>query len=550
MELGRLAWAVPTDAVDAATGMNPALPLSQQLAECPVFQAELRIFVKATGDSPATLDQVTVAGEYVDVINPTTKSYRTSDLILIAELVEERWTVVPVDDTATLIKGYLVDCLKKCDVSGTVRIYKPNPPTAGNGGQSGCGAGRNGLIAQNMSGGGSMPPEIVFGAGASVDIAAVNAWAKYAITGSAVWIRIVRGHDPANYSIEIVDVEDTIAKKLDVQKTGGAWVYSAHWDGTDPRTCEEPTITAEFDDACFPEGTTSIALYKPEADEYTVLTPMLPLEQIWIPQGEMVASCDDNVMTYTQQEIQRTVIACEDDTGIRYVTKFSLTQALFACLDLCWWICTYCAHLFMFDPEECTPCTGECVWEYQSTGDFTLQSSTCEPDTDECGCLDQPVVGDADVPSGILPGGTITRECGQFVQEPPPEAACCEIIHTMSSVTINGGAGNTYGAEAHVVRWINNCKFELECYCFDSDGAEIGGDGIGFMEWYEDIEVLSGDCASNPEPDNGAWYIEVWWPDDEHVEAGWAGCGCCEADFTSEGQIDATHDLTCPLEEL
>ena len=82
----RIAVARPTSAVAAASGDNPR--------DCPVFEAEIRLFEKVGGGPPGSLSLRSIDGETISVANPYGDTYSTTDDILIGQDIHERWSIL------------------------------------------------------------------------------------------------------------------------------------------------------------------------------------------------------------------------------------------------------------------------------------------------------------------------------------------------------------------------------------------------------------------------------------------------------------------------
>ena len=348
--------------------------------------------------------------------------------------------IVPKGDggpgSTSRMKGYLKTCLAKCDATVEVTVYDPFNPTAGNAGESGCGSGRNGLIAWNLHNGVSVFPEINFGGAASVDLTMQNRWALDGLAGSAVIFEKVYGQGhatgsaPNDWEWQVVEIEDRIARWMVVQFSKAqspsqqdSWNKLSTQEGTDPEPCGQLDIACDLDCSCVQDGAVAYAFYLPEASttalhRYRVVSPPISFTKqtvLDLNEGnEITFECIDGEYCAEGKKKEITVIDCGDTLSVTD-TLFCISQDIFECLDLCEWYCLYCPD------EPCDPpCVGECIWRAEDLGNgfyhWTLQSNNCTTSngTDpKCSCYCPPTI------SNPTPGVDYPTQCG------PPNGDCC-----------------------------------------------------------------------------------------------------------------------------
>lgn len=198
-----------------------------------------------------------------------------------------RWEVeecsLPVDE----VRGYLVDCMQKCDQTASVTLLDPEvastaarPKEVG----SQCNS-DNGPQNQSIRSGyanADLPPGITWGSGTAV-VTAQNRHKLDGMKGSSVVLRRVTDRwysEPDNVASPLAK-SDTVAvweivlvERRKARWLKGTWSQSgthqidSYWDGDDPEDCGTVDVTALGATPCPLDGEAFIACYDPEADTY------------------------------------------------------------------------------------------------------------------------------------------------------------------------------------------------------------------------------------------------------------------------------------------
>lgn len=214
-----------------------------------------------------------------------------------------RWEIeecsLPVDE----LRGYLVDCMGKCDASATVTILDPKVASSAarpaevdtecnsdNGPQ--WHAIRSGYANSDQG------PNVTFSSGT----ANITAWNRHKLDGmkgSSVVLKRVTNRiysEPDNvesplarsdtsYEYEIVLVERRKARWIfGTWADSGSHQIEKYWDGDNPEDCGSVTITSLVGLECPLDGEKFIACFDPEADQYYLIAT----QSAWLGPPETV----------------------------------------------------------------------------------------------------------------------------------------------------------------------------------------------------------------------------------------------------------------------
>jgi hypothetical protein len=162
-------------------------------------------------------------------------------------------------------------------------------------------------------------------------------------------------------------------------------------------------------------------------------------QNVW---DDFTAVCENGAICIKGDKKEIHTFTCEEEStgspGEKELAFCFDCETIWECCDFCQYICR--CEDFSYDSDECAPCTGDCIWQWNAgSGVWDLYSEDCYENgvpgsTDDCGCY-KPPSG-----AGSIDGEQITVRC----DSKPPELCEGDCQYIWNDGQNGGGAGVCY----------------------------------------------------------------------------------------------------------